>query len=157
MTEMYDKIDLRNARQKAKWNPQRWAAIQNGEQHYFTGKPCRRNHISKRFTSNAMCVECDTFHKLDTNKAKNYELQAKYGITFDTYTELLKKQNFVCAICQKPESKLVKKKICKLAVDHCHETGRIRALLCYACNVGIGFFKHNPDLLRKAALYCEAT
>lgn len=132
-------------------------AIKNNEQFYFTGKPCKRGHIAKRFTANSVCVECDAFHKLDKNKAKNYELEKKYGITVEEYERLLKLQNYKCKICNKPETKLVNKKICKLAVDHCHSTGKIRGLLCYACNVGIGFFKHNSDFLKAAAIYCEQT
>ncbi len=127
----------------------------NGEMYYFTGKSCRRGHIANRFTANSVCVECDKFHKLDKDNLKNYELIKKYGITIADYKKLFEDQNGVCAICKQSETKKVNGKVCMLAVDHCHDTKLIRALLCYNCNVGIGFFKHNPALLRKAALYCE--
>lgn len=44
---------------------------------------------------------------------------------------------------------------CRLVVDHCHTTGKIRGLLCDDCNQGIGHFRDSPDLLRRAADYLE--
>jgi hypothetical protein len=68
-------------------------------------------------------------------------------ITFEQYEELLKKQNNKCLICGE-ESKGR-----KLAVDHCHETGEVRGLLCGNCNQGLGLFKDDPELMQKAAEY----
>ena len=62
----------------------------------------------------------------------------------------------LCAICGKAETHLSRKgEITRLAIDHDHVTGAIRALLCHACNVGIGTFGDDPDLLRAAASYIE--
>ncbi len=66
-------------------------------------------------------------------------------------------QNYVCAICNNPETIIDHntKQIKPLAIDHCHQSGKIRGLLCAACNIGIGHLRHNSILLRKAAKYCE--
>lgn len=84
---------------------------------------------------------------------KQRALKYMYGITFDAYTELLKKQAYKCRVCGTPEAELDR----KLAVDHDHVTGKVRALLCVSCNNGLGRFKDSPVLLRIAALYLEET
>lgn len=78
-----------------------------------------------------------------------------YGILPEEYDRMMKEQNGVCKICEKPETRSSRTpgKICKLAVDHDHETGKIRSLLCSDCNTGIGKLKDNPSLIDKAAAY----
>lgn len=75
-------------------------------------------------------------------------LKRHYGMTKEEYEVLFKSQNGVCAICSKPQSKGR-----RLAVDHDHETGEVRGLLCDGCNPGIGYFKNDPELLHVAANY----
>jgi hypothetical protein len=60
-------------------------------------------------------------------------LKKKYGITDETYGQMLERQKAHCAICAKGCRR-------RLAVDHCHVTGRVRGLLCASCNLGIGKF-----------------
>ena len=79
-----------------------------------------------------------------------------YGLTNEDYAARLLAQGGVCALCGKAETHLDRKGgITRLAVDHDHATGAVRALLCHACNVGIGTFGDDPDLLRAAAEYIE--
>jgi hypothetical protein len=70
---------------------------------------------------------------------RDRQLMKCFGITQDQYDQMLKAQNGVCAICKRPEtSKGRTNKIKCLSVDHCHETGKIRGLLCFFCNTGMG-------------------
>lgn len=79
-------------------------------------------------------------------------LRRKYGLTVEHYDEMLSAQGGGCAICgRKPREDL------SLHVDHCHDSGAVRGILCFRCNNGIGDFAHDPALLRAAASYLEAT
>jgi hypothetical protein len=92
----------------------------------------------------------------DPDYGKNSDLKKLYGVTLDWYKEQHAKQGGVCAICNQPETSVIRGKTLSLAVDHCHDTGKVRALLCSACNTGIGSLKHSRDLLQKAIAYLEA-
>lgn len=83
----------------------------------------------------------------------NFYLQKNYGVTYDWYAAQLEKQAGVCAICNSPEITHIRGKLLSLAVDHCHETGKVRGLLCRACNNAIGALKHNVGILQAAIEY----
>lgn len=76
----------------------------------------------------------------------------RYGISAEEYDALSIRQKGACAICGGPPVKNRK----SLSVDHCHETGRIRGLLCGRCNTGLGMFKDLPALLEKALQYLRS-
>lgn len=81
------------------------------------------------------------------------ELQRRYGITSYDHQEMFQAQGGVCAICGNPETDTRKGTVKGLAVDHDHRTKKVRALLCTACNTGLGKFRDDPDLLIKAIAY----
>jgi hypothetical protein len=85
----------------------------------------------------------------------NQDRLAKFGITAEEYDALLVKQEYKCAICQLSETATRRGELKQLAVDHCHDTGRIRGLLCQRCNVGLGQFQDDAELLRAAISYME--
>ena len=81
------------------------------------------------------------------------ERQRKFGITPERYSELLELQNGTCAICKQPETATRLGKVKALAVDHCHQSGVVRGLLCADCNTGIGKLKDDPVVLQSAIQY----
>jgi hypothetical protein len=90
------------------------------------------------------------------NRARHREhsrcskLKRFYGITCAEYVERVAAQRGLCAICAgvNPAGH-------RLSVDHDHATGKVRGLLCHACNAGMGKLRDDPALLRAAADYLE--
>lgn len=82
---------------------------------------------------------------------RSSKMNIKYGITLDEYDAMLDSQNGHCAIC--PATDPGRKGRSFLYVDHCHETGEVRGLLCGNCNDGLGRFRDDPALLRGAIAY----
>ena len=78
-------------------------------------------------------------------------LSREYGMSLSDYRRMEESQGGLCAICGEPEPG----KFGNLHVDHCHETGEVRGLLCASCNLGLGKFRDRPDLLIAASAYLE--
>lgn len=78
---------------------------------------------------------------------KRYKLKHRYGITPNQYNSILEEQDNKCAICKEYLSYKT------INIDHCHKTGKVRGILCYSCNVGIGHLKDDPVRLLAAADY----
>lgn len=87
---------------------------------------------------------------------RNANYKRKYGITLQEYEDMHTKQEGLCAICNRPETMLGHKgTLVSLAVDHCHKTGKIRALLCRNCNTMLGGSRDNIDILLNAIRYLK--
>lgn len=97
------------------------------------------------------------FHERNPNADRDKHLRRKYGINSAQYDALLESQGGVCALCRKDESVVRRAKSGResLAVDHCHETGRVRGLLCFKCNTALGVFNDDPERLRAAIAYLD--
>lgn len=89
------------------------------------------------------------YYESRKRKARDRALRKKFGITIDDYESLLALQNNVCAIC----GKIDKSK--SLAVDHDHNTGQVRSLLCSRCNPAVGFLLEDFDLIEKVLEYVK--
>lgn len=88
---------------------------------------------------------------------KDADLRRAFGPDFgaEEYLALAAAQNNCCAMCGDKETSINKKtgRVKLLSVDHNHTTGKVRALLCGACNTGLGLFRESPERLRKAIAY----
>jgi len=106
-----------------------------------------------------LCMECRAKHSKEWREKyperyreakRKHNLKRIYGITIQEYDKILKKQKGRCAICGKKPGKI------RLAVDHCHRTGKIRGLLCNSCNLGIGKLGDTIEKLKKAIDYLRS-
>lgn len=73
-------------------------------------------------------------------------LKRKYGMTEAERDAMVAEQFGICCICLAAPAE---------HVDHDHETGRVRGVLCFSCNAALGQFKDQPDVIRRAAAYVE--
>lgn len=95
-------------------------------------------------------------HKIThADQLADSKLRHSKGIGLVEYNALFEAQGGVCAICRRPEKRLANNGALRrhLAVDHDHDTARIRGLLCSTCNAGLGHFDEDPALLIAAAAY----
>jgi hypothetical protein len=96
------------------------------------------------------------YRKRVFNSARRYDYKINYGITIEQYESMLVKQNNVCAICLRTETATNRGKVKRLAVDHCHKTGKVRGLLCHNCNTTLGKYEDKPELIKKLIEYLES-
>lgn len=130
----------------------------------YSCKVCRREKSKKWYKENP-----DKVRKL-IDDTKDYRKQyysrpdvklrhrltrvkREFGLEPEEYLKMFEEQNHKCFICGNEETSVKNK---NLSVDHCHKTGKIRALLCNRCNTGIGQFEDNPELLLKAFNYLKS-
>ena len=121
----------------------RFKSVSDPTKQYYHGK-CKACYIKKGQ---------ETY---DPEKQKNTNLKYAYGITLEEYNIMLEKQDGKCAICKTADPKgrqSGRGKVDNFYVDHNHDTGEVRGLLCNACNRAIGNFQDDPSILENAVLY----
>lgn len=102
--------------------------------------------LNKRLAHTTRVVELNKRqYRHGTGRPKGLK---QYGLTRESWLQLVDKQESKCAICGKEELHPS-----ALAIDHDHKTGRVRGLLCRDCNVALGLLRDDVDLLAKATLY----
>lgn len=116
-----------------------------------------RSHRAKhrqKYAAQARARRALTKDRINDNRVDSRKIGGL--ITPAQYDEMLLKQDGVCAICRtatvlKPAPGHKRRR--QLCVDHDHATGKVRGLLCFVCNAGLGFFRDDPIRLRAAAIY----
>jgi hypothetical protein len=108
---------------------------------------CKEEKLLADFNNRKISVDGKAYQCKDCKKS--IELKTLYGITHQDYLDMLEAQNGRCKICgtDTPGGKGT------FHVDHCHNSNKVRGLLCHKCNVGLGHFNDNISLLSAAILY----
>jgi hypothetical protein len=94
-------------------------------------------------------------YDVEPDERRINHVQEKYGMKPEEFLAMCVAQNGGCAICGESAVSARNGRAKYLCVDHCHETGKVRGLLCGPCNLAIGNMRDNPALLRLAASYLE--
>ena len=101
---------------------------------------------------------CKRCYSVDDNTIKhNNSLKrrcSKFNITVEQYHQMVKEQSNSCAICKKHKDDFAGRGN-SFHIDHCHDTGKVRGLLCSNCNTGLGHFKDDIIALEKAIEYIK--
>ncbi|SRR6266566_63035 len=117
----------------------------------------------KAYGVSAWCKRCiaqvkNTRYTLE--RARVEHLWRVYGLTMEEYEQMLSDQSSLCACSGRSETRRVRRKKRSenaplLQVDHCHTTGRIRGLLCSACNQALGLLEEDPRRIKALLRYVE--
>lgn len=138
-------------------------------------KPLNEFYPNKRTTHgyNVYCIECsykrhDKWRRANKDQAaengrrwrknnperfKDHMMKRHHGLPLGSYQKMLAEQNGCCAICgtDTPNGQG------RFHLDHCHDTGKIRGLLCHSCNLAIGYFRDNIATIQSAIKYLTQT
>lgn len=109
---------------------------------------------SSRDGMNSWCKSCNNDYCAKRRqgsdfkeKQRAYQLKRSYGITVDEYDEMLREQGGRCRICRTDRPRGYGTEKGNLYVDHCHNTGKVRGLLCSRCNLSLGWLeKYKQDI-----------
>lgn len=118
----------------------------------YCGDPCKQKAFHRRHPEKVK-ANARAFAASHPDYFRSVVLM-KYGITLEQYDAKMDEQGGLCAICRQPETRKHRAgQTYSLAVDHDHNTGAVRGLLCRDCNRGIGVFGDRADLIEAAAHY----
>jgi len=149
-----------------KANPERMADLQrtwkeaNLDREAARKKAWRKAHPDRAAATNRHWRQANrdylraatrAWSEANPDRIASTRLQREYGISLVEYDKMLRAQTNRCAICGKTPAEEGR----RLAVDHDHETDKLRGVLCGNCNRGLGLFMHDPELLQRAIAYLE--
>lgn len=121
-------------------------------------KKCSSCQEVKTINNYVHCHNAKDNYSQQCNECHRYRRYIRlYNLNLEDYNNMLKKQDYKCAICERTTNELIKldPRVNHLAIDHCHKTGKIRKLLCAQCNTAIGRFRDDPEIIFKAYKYLK--
>lgn len=124
-------------------NQKRWDGL------HGNCKPCMAAFSRTRYESDTprLLKLGKDYRAANSGKRMAAQIKARFGLSIAEFNAILQAQGHVCAICKRPPNRK------RLHIDHDHVTGIVRGLLCFRCNMALGYFGDNPDALRAGAEY----
>lgn len=122
---------------------------------------CKQRPRQSLTSTNPWCKVCNNAARkarYTPERGRKINLRDHYkGFSHEQYEEMFALQSELCAVCGRPETVVNPrtKKVQHLHVDHCHTTGRVRALLCHECNTAYGQLREDPERIRMLLFYAE--
>lgn len=138
--EVIGKPDGRKCRPRMSEEDKAKSGRERAKKHYYKNLEKSREYARDYARKNA-----------DPDKKRRTRLKANYGMTPEQWQAMFNAQGCKCAICESTDAGSK----AGWNTDHCHKSGRVRFILCAHCNRGLGAFKDNPDVMRKAAKMLE--
>lgn len=131
-----------------------YVATRSNGRTYRQCRTCHREHDARQRAQMTLEERRERRKSFpSTAKSKHYQRKYKYGMTEEELRHVLDLQGGGCGICARPLDVDAEDKVSKPAVDHDHETGTTRAVLCQNCNTGLGMFGDDVRTLRMALAY----
>lgn len=117
-------------------------------------KPCCIASVTASRRKNPTAHRASSRRWREENLEQHADMHARwrYGAEPGSYARMLAEQGGKCAICEATEPG---PRLRRFHIDHCHDTGIIRGLLCAKCNTGIGQLMHDPRILEAALVYLK--
>lgn len=127
--------------------------VRDAERHriWVKNNPERRNEIQRNYVERnkeLVYARQREWGKANPERLKLNTYKSKYGLSGEDYRILLEKCNGACSLCLRKGVKLV--------VDHNHDTGHVRGLVCSPCNQYLGFVERDRTLLNRIGEYLDA-
>jgi len=118
-------------------------------------KACHKVWNDNKYKKDKVKVLATNKRWADNNldKRRDIAFRYSYGITLEDYDRMFAEQRGVCKICGADQKGTAGQQ--RLAVDHCHATGKVRGLLCVSCNTMLGKIETNPSLLDNIKEYLK--
>ncbi len=130
----------------------------NGEYYSYVKKTCKECCSKRSRECEEIRAGGDETMRLRqiSKKSTKHRLRVKYGMSLDEMHSMLTDQNFKCKICEYPISEYVGRggdRNSVACVDHNHETGVVRGILCHRCNAALGLLRDDIDVINRLKNY----
>jgi hypothetical protein len=118
----------------------------------------KAKRTTRKVVLSTFCTDCKKEKSKQVRESEGYKsnrIAKEYGIDPEEYIRMVEEQGNKCAICKNEETRVHPrtKNVISLAVDHCHITGKVRALLCQRCNIALGHLDDDIERLKVAIDY----